>query len=393
MGKRSRHKNTAKQLEAIRRQLNIAVFAGVGEDTRRFEQETELVKAAILYGDRVDLFSVGFSFFTDVDVEIEHMTPGGFMEMAVAAGLVDPATLTPETIALLSNAQAVAESPMVPSEMREAMAAWPIQFETSRREMRDAVDKLLAEWGGEELAQAHRAGKVKIHRLVESLDGAEIAENAPQAVLDHLERLSKPGHPPTYPLLTGQMADLMGAAIREGVVGADGAFDRRLRKAGFANGLIARVPNFGAARLDEITDIRTTLNNPLTRFRGEVASFSTAIASAPGTPDYEAEVDEFWLERIQPALQNLDEAVREDRYMTRLQTATVDAWAEASAAGGSAGAATLSLGLGPTAAGIAGVAAAAGVIGGKALAAGAGKDGASSDREFYFLHALGGGLA
>jgi len=76
--------------------------------------------------------------------------------------------------------------------------------------------------------------------------------------------------------------------------------------------LVSRLPGFGSATLAEVLDIRDELANSLARFRSALIELS-AHRQEGGN-----EIESIWLAVVEPALQELDEAVDENRYLRRL---------------------------------------------------------------------------
>jgi hypothetical protein len=80
-----------------------------------------------------------------------------------------------------------------------------------------------------------------------------------------------------------------------------------------ASGFMARLPTFPSATVDEILDIRTDLASPLTHFRSEMVAISRQFTSESWERGFDDEVHDAWVERVQPAVQNIDESVRDNR--------------------------------------------------------------------------------
>lgn len=116
-----------------------------------------------------------------------------------------------------------------------------------------------------------------------------------------------------YPLLDKGIADLVHAAVREGAFDPPSIGRSRGRQVGAAHEFIARLPTFPAARMDEIIDVREELRQPLTVFRSEMVKVARDMKSDAFDPDFLAEAEEAWVERVAPALDELHELVEEKR--------------------------------------------------------------------------------
>lgn len=130
-----------------------------------------------------------------------------------------------------------------------------------------------------------------------------------------------------YLLCDEPIASLMEAAISEGLVRpAQGPTSRSAQVLG-GSGLMARLPTFPDATVDEVLDIRADLADSLTRFRGIMVSSSRAFASKPGDLTFQDELRDIWTEKVQPAISDIETAVRDNRSLLQ-QAAGVTGTAE-----------------------------------------------------------------
>jgi hypothetical protein len=92
----------------------------------------------------------------------------------------------------------------------------------------------------------------------------------------------------------------------------------RAAQAMTASSLMGRLPTFPAATVDEVLDIRTTLERPLVRFRGTMAKAVGSFQSEPWETDFDDEIHDYWISEVAPALADIEEAVRENRSLLAL---------------------------------------------------------------------------
>jgi hypothetical protein len=78
------------------------------------------------------------------------------------------------------------------------------------------------------------------------------------------------------------------------------------------------LPTFPGATVDEVLDIRSELASSLTRFREIMATISKDFTSKPWERDFEDEILDAWVERVQPALQAIEASVRDNRSLLGL---------------------------------------------------------------------------
>jgi hypothetical protein len=91
-----------------------------------------------------------------------------------------------------------------------------------------------------------------------------------------------------------------------------------------AGHLLARLPSFEQASIDEIIDIRTELDNPLTRFRGAVIKFSDQIRSASWDQDFTSDAETVFHKEVKPSVLEIEEAIKSNRYLDSLLRKFVD---------------------------------------------------------------------
>jgi hypothetical protein len=77
--------------------------------------------------------------------------------------------------------------------------------------------------------------------------------------------------------------------------------------------LLQRLPLFEEATVAEVLDIRRELEGPLRGFRLAVSDFSSQIRSAGWEPEFAEEADALFREKVQPEIERIEVAVRENR--------------------------------------------------------------------------------
>jgi hypothetical protein len=109
--------------------------------------------------------------------------------------------------------------------------------------------------------------------------------------------------------------DAMGAFARhlidEGQVEPSSLTLRHSGEAAVGTGLIARLPAFPQAPIDELLHLRGDLEGPLTRYRAKVSQLASTLATLSLDPEYAAEVDDLWRNDVAPALLELQEGFAE----------------------------------------------------------------------------------
>lgn len=277
----------------------MAVFADVKSAPQVLTPEIELAKAAVLYGDEVDLFGLGTALFLDYYSELD------LPDAALLARLREQAQNSGDP-AKIAKVSTIEHDPRLLTETRLVARA--------------DLDKRFAQHGGTELNEAVKAGRLRLHSLTRSSELSSSGDtNHVHALMRQLVETMN-SEEPQFPLLTADIASLLHSGISEGAIDISPRSARWAREAGLAAGLFRRIPTFPGADMSEILDIRKALREPLVRFRTEMLELSTSIPAAAHDPDFEVEVDEAWSRRIAPALEEIRSLVGEDSYLRQLGT-------------------------------------------------------------------------
>jgi hypothetical protein len=128
----------------------------------------------------------------------------------------------------------------------------------------------------------------------------------------------------TYPLFDDATGNLVDATINEGGLSLSGATLEKGKQTGLASGLFSRLPLFESASIDEIMDIRRELEGPLVRFRSAIVRFSKEIESAQWGDQFPEEVESIVIEHIEPAVLEIEEAVKSNKLLLKLIRKYVD---------------------------------------------------------------------
>jgi hypothetical protein len=118
-------------------------------------------------------------------------------------------------------------------------------------------------------------------------------------------------------LFDEEAGDLIQSMLNEGLITRDEAGLRLAGSAAAGAGLIARLPTFNAAPLDELIDLRTDLAPSLSQYRGAVSRFARGLSGELGNP-LEMELDELWEAEAVPALHQIESMLREHTLVREL---------------------------------------------------------------------------
>jgi hypothetical protein len=296
-----------------------------------------LVKPALLYADRVTIYS-----------------PAASMMSAVAelGGVTDPRQQLLLTLEIVKEVPQLAAQLDAPDETLDQLKAFlTIDPRLVRRigalhGARDELDQLYEQLGGldsiwqqqmpeaiakakdtlgaDELLVAVQAGAVKVADLGETPTSEVIADSLRRATgestgtaVDDLilrftarivEMLSERR---TFPLLDAQSSGLVRALEKEVVLAPSPHALHHGAEMASAASFMGYLPYFPDLSIDEVLDLRKSLSKPLVRFRGALSRLSREFESRPIDEAFEAEVEDAWRTQVVPALADIREALAE----------------------------------------------------------------------------------
>jgi len=302
--------------------------------------ELELLKAALLYGDKVTLLSPVTTMFLRVE-GLQKFTPREQIElMRRVAPILMPVEDVP---AFQSGIEEVDD--FLRSTARGGSAGDQLlragllqKFAPVTRMLSDAVQETTDDAGIDQLARARAKGLLQIENadpgdamdlLVSCILSAKLKETGERNEDSHTDRivetfvdkLSKHlSSGREYLIFDEPIANLTEAAIREGLFTPAKGPAGRCAQVMTASGLMGRLPTFPTATVDEVIDIRSELAPSLTQFRSAMVTISKSFSSAPWETDFEDEVHDAWVESVLPAVESIDASVRDNSSLLTLAT-------------------------------------------------------------------------
>lgn len=297
--------------------------------------ELDLVKAAVLYGDKVTLISPVTTMLLRIE-GLERFSPRQQIELMrrVAPILIPPNELTDFQLGIEQVADFLRSSARGGSGGDRILRAGLLeQFRPMTRILSEMVRELGAKAGIDQLAKAREKGIVRIESadpgdsmdlLVSCILSAKLDEIGERQDEPHTDRIVKTfvdmlsrhlASGREYLVFDAPIASLTEAAIREGVFKPAKGPAGRCAQAMFAASLMGRLPTFPDATLDEVLDIRSALAAPLTQFRSAMVTVAKGFTSTAWEAGFDDEVHDAWVETIHPAIEAIESGVRDDRSM------------------------------------------------------------------------------
>ncbi len=312
----------------------VGSAAGAREDSPEnfdLSHEVNLVKAALLYADRVELVSAGASMLYGF-VALGSVPPEDRLALVREHAPSNAGTrISDENLQIMDLAmgrgspelrRAIGERRL--AEVRKGLqAVTDAGWEEIKRDAEERFDSYNARGLGE----AVDSGLLEIHTfggntvsgmLAMTQEGHTVEATIEDILREYVERASIAIDGPGYPLFEDLLGRLVDEAVREGLILPSLAAVHRGRHGELAGDLLGRLPLFEGATVDEVLDIRRALERHLRGFRSAVSGFSREIQSAAWEPGFAGEADVLFREKVEPEVEGIEEAVRENRSYAEL---------------------------------------------------------------------------
>ena len=114
----------------------------------------------------------------------------------------------------------------------------------------------------------------------------------------------------TFPLFDDQTGNLIKNVVNKLKGSASDDNFRRGKHSGLVAFLLKQLPLFEQARIDEILDIRKELDKYLLRFRKEIFEYSEMVRSAQWDRNFASEASDIFNRNVAPTIQDIEEEIR-----------------------------------------------------------------------------------
>ena len=303
------------------------------------DQELKLLKAAILYGDQVELYSLKASLISmmlklkDIPVSLqirllEDITP--YIKTDV------------ESAAVLKSLQVYKEIITKRPRPRSVLIMQQ-QFAYEWLQIRNVAVNLAIAAGFQEIDRTIAAGVVKLHTF-------ETAKSQLQAVDYIADCVALASHSPllaerrpkmeirddlilaefvqgmfsavndgaSLPLFDEQTSSLVDAGIRVGIIVPSELAKKQAKHSGLAASLLEKLPHFEGASIDQVLTIRGELDRPLIRFRSALIKYSEMIKSAAWDKEFPTEAEIVFCRDVAPAILDIEDATKSNNLVVAI---------------------------------------------------------------------------
>lgn len=319
------------------REFNVVVAASPNSDMT-ISSELDLIKVALLYGDRATIISPlttlllgveAFEKFSILDqIELVKRAAPVLMSIEDAHSFEVGAEQLQELIRAARRDGTPVDRLFIAELLR--------QFDPIQQGIKDVVKDLSIKTGIDQLETARGRRLVDIENAdpgdsidlivacITAATRADLGEAQDSAYTNRIvdtfvDRLSD--HLSTgrdYLIFDETIADIVGLAIREGLFSPAEGPSGRSAQAMAAATFMHRLPTFPSASVDEVIDIRDELAAPLIQFRSAMVSISNSFESESWESDFDDALNDAWVETVYPAIKAIEESVRANKSLLAL---------------------------------------------------------------------------
>lgn len=273
-------------------------------------KEINLIKTAILYGDKVLLISVIPIMFSSVLYLIGQCGKEREMKQTIENIKSD------KVRELLFAGKEKNESKLKLGEIQEYLKNNRINFKNISKEGFNKSIRRL--YGASDSAIKEIVSETGIYKLDPLIESGllDIYTFGKSRILEE-----------TYPLLDENILDLVKVKINDEKLNISDVDLEKIKQIGFVFNIFQKLPNFEDATIDEILDIRKTLGKPLIRFRSAIIEISDCIRYKPWDKNFYYDIDKLFYQKIEPTVLEIEEECKANKYLSKLlYTATKSAW-------------------------------------------------------------------
>jgi hypothetical protein len=302
--------------------LHITIGASVqtkeidGQEYPTLKGDVQMVKAALLYADQVKLCSLGAS------MALLLKSMASYPNKKKLQFLMDMPSLVPDELGDLEPVWREYKR-LRKTLDRNERARLDNRMEQRARDLWPTVEQMFRDRLGEidfdDLLDALDSGLLQTHSFdlkltqffQKGIDRALVLEYATVVGKTLEDRM-------VYPLFDKDTGEMISAGLAQGLFPLSDEATRRGKEVGLAADLFAKLPLFEDASVKEILDIRRELERPLVRFRSAMIEYSESINNAQWDQDFPSDAERVFREKVAPAILDLEEQVRENKYLREL---------------------------------------------------------------------------
>lgn len=273
------------------------------------EKDLGAVKAALLYADKVKLYSLS-SHSRLASLAMRELPQDALLSLMTALA---PAVMAEQLDIAPDESKLVGELARMTSNLPDKSSLTTDQEAEIARLTEDFRTGLISYSEALELERIGSRSQLEAAIRADVLDVQYFDELNFQATRDFVQSLSSTvASGSTYPLFDDPSGMLLRAGIESGRVELAGQPKKRGHCI-LAADLLSRLPLFQEATVSEILDIRSALERPLTKFRAKMLELSGTLEHSAWDEAFPQEADILFHEQIAPAVQEIEQAAEDNR--------------------------------------------------------------------------------
>lgn len=287
------------------------------------ERELTLLKPALLYGDRVTMYSTTALMLDRVAQLGELDGDARLRAMIELTSVLDDTDEVRDALQTLIGLRLLSRN--LPRDSRQTVL---LRMQLDRMQkiidnawepLRDTTAKIVDDAGFQSLIPAINMGLLQVHPILSEDESLreDALERVPEAFFERLSELLA-SRPSVSPLFDASTEGIARSLIKEGKVAPLARTLTKSLETRTAAGFLDFLPSFERATVAEILDIREELTSSLVAFRSATVSISRKYQADAFSPDVSEEIEQAWIEHAAPALEEIRERSRQNAYMRQL---------------------------------------------------------------------------
>lgn len=288
------------------------------------ENDLRMVKAALLYADHAKLCSIASAALLGIAALPEVQKPKRWVLLKQLQSYA-PDEDTERKLTILTAFYEEARRKRYSKKGRVLLQQFEAALAESWDEVAEFVHNAVRDAGGDGIIRAVESGLLEVHTFDDTLRRATDAGEHRDFVLEYVKVVGESvSDVQTYPLFDEDTSEIIRESIKAGLIPVSDAAVSRAKESGLASDILARLPLFERATVREILDIRDELDRPLRRFRSAIIKFSSGVHSAAWDQDFVSDADQVFRREVEPAVQEIEEEIRANRFIAELARKAVD---------------------------------------------------------------------
>lgn len=278
------------------------------------EHDLRMVKAALLYADKVKLCSPISSFLVGLlSLKKFNIKEQLDLHASLISMLVKDKQQVADVLATVETYKVLFSKKRPSIEDLFAIAKFRPKLDKLWSNLLNAVNTKLNETEVRALIVAIEEGVLDVHLF--GLTHTSEDERVDDFIATLMNTMSDGS---TYPLFDDILGNIIHEGLKEGELSISETGLARGRHCALAARLLERLPLFEHASVNEILDIHRELETPLKRFRSVIIKFSEKIKTAAWDAEFSFEAEQVCMRDVEPAILDIEEAVRSNNYLATL---------------------------------------------------------------------------